>query len=215
MVHLGLWQGDPGAVGLSPSQVAGFADRLAAFDAARAAAENARELSLAATVKLRDAADSLRGGGGVLLALIKAFAASTGDVSVYPNAGVSRPDPARGVMPPPEPPTGQTFTINNDGSLTLRWKAKQPRGVVGVQYMISRRLPGERGFTLLGIAGSVKRFTDTTLPAGVASAEYQIRPHRGGRGGRGEALGPVGNTIVVQFGVSGLGSAGMMGRMAA
>jgi|GEM_PF-2745679 len=55
-------------------------------------------------------------------------------------------------------------------------------GTAGTSYLVRRRLPGERAFTLLGVTGQ-KRFVDETIPAGMRQVEYTVQGQRGKRTG--------------------------------
>ncbi len=177
-VHAEVWQQDPAAIGLTPAQAAQFAalsDELAEAD--RAASE-ARQASIDATKRLHDALARTRATGGSFIGLIKAHAMITGDRGVYAQSGVS-PVAAQSTLPPPVAPGSFTSRFNPDGSLTIKWTARQPVGVTDVTYVVMRRLVGETEFTLVGIEGKNKAFTDRTLPVGVAGVEYMVTAKRG------------------------------------
>jgi hypothetical protein len=115
---------------------------------------------------------------------------------VYTLAGVS-PDSPAGTVPPPNAPTNFSAEITPEGFLIVKWKASQPAS--GVVYRVTRRLNGEGDFTLLDTVGSVKKYTDKTLPFGVDRVDYIVVPVRN------NDVGPAGNTFSLQFGSQGPG----------
>ncbi|MFN5957325.1 MAG: hypothetical protein ACK462_05230, partial [Planctomyces sp.] len=85
-------------------------------------------------------------------------------------------------------------TINaTDGTMTLRWKARDNDGSV---YRVSRATisdTGELGPSQeVGISGK-KSFIDETVPVGVAGVVYTVR------GQRGQSIGAPSVTLTVRF----------------
>jgi hypothetical protein len=195
-VHADLWQVDPPSIGLSPAQAMQFAALADELRAANFAAEQAREASKSATLALNDVLSRARAAGGTFVGMIKAFAEVTQDPGVYPRAGVSRVAP-QGTLPPPTPPTSISSRIDSQGSLILKWKARQPVGVTDVVYLIRRMIDRRGEFELVGTEGANKTFTDTTIPIGTSMVEYLITPKRG------EATGQSGPIYSVRFGSAG------------
>ena len=54
------------------------------------------------------------------------------------------------------------------------WKANNPAGLTGVTYKIWRRLGSEGAFSYLGASG-LKKYIDSTIPAGTRQVQSQIR----------------------------------------
>lgn len=202
--HAELWLTNYELIGLTEAQSEAFKVLSNSLGTANTAAETARQASKAATQDLQGAAAAVRALGGAYISLIKGFADSTDNDGVFALAGITPNDP-RSTLPPPIPPQTFSAEINGDGSLTIKWKVTQPPGVIGVQYLVSRRMQGEASFTLVSSEGSKKSYTDETLPFGTDRVEYIIRPKRG------EALGMPSNIFTVQFGsVGGVGGGGGM-----
>ena len=89
------------------------------------------------------------------------------------NLGLSvraTPSPAR------EPGTCSNFKAEllPDGSIQMTWRANNPTGMSGVTYQIWRRFGSAAEFAFLGASGE-KRFIDSTIPAGTAQVQYQVR----------------------------------------
>jgi hypothetical protein len=191
--HAEQWGIDPAAIGLTPAQAAQFAALADELAAANLAAAEAREASITATRRLHEALAAARVAGGQCVGSIKAYARVTGNPEVY-NEGWVSPAAPQGTLPPPNPPETFSSRVNGDGSLTVKWTARQPVGVTDVVYMVYRRVGGEREFTLVGAEGKNKSFTDRRLPVGVSRVEYMVRPKRGDEWGAMSAV------YSVQFG---------------
>lgn len=159
---------------------------LEAQTVARAAAKNATAALLAGLRDLNDA-------GGDIIKQIRAKAAIDGQ-GVYLLAEIPAPATPSPV-PPPGKPTDFIATLTEGGSLKLQWKCANPKGSQGTIYQISRRIGEAAAFVTLGVSG-YKRFTDSTVPSGVASVTYKIIAIRS------TAYGDEG-LFTVNFGVSG------------
>lgn len=195
--HVPVWESAPAAIGLTAAQVTAFKSatntmrtrvnaQAAALDAARAATESSRQQERL-----------LRETAGDLVRTIRAYALSSNNPGVYVQAQIPAPQPAS-PLPPPGQPENFRVELNPGGSITIRWKARHPRGSDRVVYFVRRRLAGETAFALLGGTGD-KWFTDETLPAGIASATYIVQAQRGG------ISGPPSQQLTISFGVGGSG----------
>ncbi len=169
--RLDAWAADPAMIGLSLGQVAQLATDITAARADYEAAQQARNQSVSATVGFHASADTLVGNGRDLIATVKAFAEASDDPLVYARADVP-PPAAPGVVPPPGTPTGFRVALRGDGALALSWHADNPSGSSGTIYEIMRS-DNDGPMAFLATVGG-KRFTDTTVPAGVGSVVYQI-----------------------------------------
>jgi len=168
--RLPIWAQDPGAIGLTPAEVAALQALVDDAAAARLAAAEARQAALAATARLHQSAAAMRAAASTALSRIKAAASADpgGGGAVYDAAHLprpARPSPA----PPPGTPTRFTVELHQSGSLTLRWRCTNPPGTQGTLYEVQRFLgpPGRTPPEFLGITGA-KAFTDTTLPPAAA-----------------------------------------------
>src|SRR5690606_31720685 len=91
------------------------------------------------------------------------------DPSVYDKALIDPPAP-RGDGTPPDQPSELRATLGTDGSLELTWKGKGP---AGTRYDVTRLLPGESAFTVIGDT-SKKKLVDNTIPAGTGQVLYRV-----------------------------------------
>jgi hypothetical protein len=113
--------------------------------------------------------------------------------------------------PSPAPGTCSDFKVKlgADGSVQSSWKANNSKGMTGVTYQVYRRFGSEGEFEFVGASG-LRKFVDTTIPAGTAQVQYQIRGIRPTGAGEwaqfnvnfGVAPGGVGVASVVQTAVS-------------
>ncbi|NRA57835.1 MAG: hypothetical protein HRU13_06925, partial [Phycisphaerales bacterium] len=108
------------------------------------------------------------------IAAIKAHAAVTDDPGVYALALLSERS-APGEAPPPDTPRDLAWAVRTDGAIELSWDGGGPQGTY---YVLTRALPGARGFAVLGTTTS-KRFTDETLPAGASGTRYAVTARHG------------------------------------
>ncbi|MBX3323246.1 MAG: hypothetical protein KF757_09680 [Phycisphaeraceae bacterium] len=97
----------------------------------------------------------------------------------------------------PGKPRECTLARHDDGSVTLSWRCVNAAAGAGVTFTVSRRLPGQREFAIIGtVAGTthqsrVATFTDATVPTAptadptadvlgnAASPQYTIQASRG------------------------------------
>lgn len=197
-LHIAPWSAQPAQIGLTPQQVTQFSNLTTAARAAHTGKLEAEQSARVATAASRAAVRDLRRQAGDLIRLIKAYAQSQPDpAAVYQAAQIPEPQP-----PSPAPPPGQPFdfrvTLDPLGLITLRWKANNPPGVGGTVYNVRRKLAGESAYAFIGATGS-RAFTDETLPAGTAQAQYIVQGQRGG------AVGPQSFPFTINFGVPGPG----------
>lgn len=190
--HDPLFTANAVAIGLSPGQALAFKSFMSSARSAFSAAEVARLASKNATNAQTVAVTNLRNNAGALVGIIKAFAEATNNPNVYTLAGVSPPDP-RGTVPPPNAAKNLKATLNPSGSLTISWKAVQPRGSANTVYLVYRQLPGESRLSLVATVGR-KSWTDETLPRGVDGVNYMVQSKRG------STLGPESDQLAVTFG---------------
>jgi hypothetical protein len=78
--------------------------------------------------------------------------------------------------PAPAPGTCSDFKAEllNDGSVQITFKANNPAGLSGVTYQVYRRFGSEGEFNFAGASG-LKKYIDSTIPAGTPQVQYQIR----------------------------------------
>ncbi|HMN40085.1 MAG TPA: hypothetical protein PKE29_04515 [Phycisphaerales bacterium] len=175
LVHAQDWAADPGAIGLTPGEIAALQE---AYEAARDAAVAAREARLAAeratgeqTIRMAALVDM----GAGLIAKIKAAAA--GNPAVYTAASLDVPSGPTftGIAPPS--PEDFRCSPRRDGAVALSWTSDLKRTSF---YRL------ERVLTVGGVAGRTTReflaavrdnaFTDESLPVGFTNVEYFLTP---------------------------------------
>lgn len=205
--HVGAWEADPSAIGLSPQTVEAIADAAQAAREARDAAGRAAEAARAATLIADDALARLNDRVRGAVRTIKAFALVSDDPSrVLGLANIPVPanllSTPRTPLAPPTRPDNVSFTLRGDGALTLSWTSRRASTGDGSYFVVRRKLDGQRDFTDIGVApGSTKEsrtisFADATLPQGATGASYVIE------GRRGHARGEPTAALGVQFGAA-------------
>ena len=198
--HAPIFIAEATTIGLTAAQAEQFAARTLAAQEARTAYDTARQAARSAHQKMLDALAELRFDAGLAVQSIRARAAgSDNPVAVYAAAKIDPPSKPSPSEPPAQPKTLRVALDASSGALTLRWKAANPAGTQGTSYIIRRRLPGENGWTILGVAGK-KRFVDNSLVAGTPQAEYIVQGLRSG------TAGPPSQIFLVTFGLSPAGA---------
>ena len=174
--HADIWAGGqtPPAIGLSPAEVAAFAAKTAAAEAAYSAMLAARQASLDATALKDTRFADLRAEASADLSRIDAFATTTGNPGVYPLAGIPAPKTPSARTAPPAPTDLRTI-VGTDGSVTLTFKATTGGGAT---YLVQRRTTSIEGlespYAFMGFAGDDKKFVDNAVPEGVRSVGYRV-----------------------------------------
>lgn len=171
--HSPVWAANTAAIGLTAGQITSLASLV---NAARSDYENQQSAiaaKLAATSSFHDSADVLRSFGADLIKVIKAFAESTDDPSVYNIAQIPAPQPPTPAGPPDQP-TELSATFTFPWGIRLTWKGSVAQSAY---FGVFRRLPGESTFTMIKTFKE-RVFDDTTLPAGVASVDYYVAAFR-------------------------------------
>lgn len=172
--HITPWTTNSLQIGLVVADLTALNAKLAAASTAYGAATAARNSAKAATEAMRNAIDDLNLVGAGLIAKIKTQAETTHNPNVYVLAQIpapATPTPA----PDPTPPTDVNGSVNNDGAIQISWTATRANGR---SWSVWRRLPNEAQWVLIA-STEVKKWTDGTVPAGVAWAQYQVKSHRG------------------------------------
>ncbi|QQS10344.1 MAG: fibronectin type III domain-containing protein [Phycisphaerales bacterium] len=177
--HQGLWTSSPENIGLTAAEALEFKTMANDLQTLRSAAIAAREASRGATLDQNEGLRDTRRKAGELVNTIKAFAERTGNSEVYALAGVS-PDAPRGQAPDPTPPFDFVATIDSFGDLTLSWKSRQPAGVSGTTFQVSRQMNGTGAWEILDTVG-LREFVDETIPQGTNSVAYIVRAKRSNR----------------------------------
>jgi hypothetical protein len=187
-----LWNTNATQIGLTTAEVTALGTKATAAAAAIAAAEVARDNAKSATQAADNAVEAMTLMGAEMIKKIKVKAGEAGD-NVYTLSNVPAP-----ALPSPVGAPGMPFalkpTLKASGAVEMTWKANNPAGCSGVIWQIYRKTESTGEYMYLGGTGS-RKFTDTTVPAGVPSVMYQIQ------GTRSTAVGDAAE-FVVNFGVS-------------
>lgn len=188
-----VWVAHAAQIGSTPAEAAAVADALAAAAKAQHAAFAARNAAEAATQAYYNAAAVLREAAARVVRNAHAFARATDDPAVYTTAQIPAPRTRRRSLPPPNTPTRLAATLLPGGALELSWRASHPRGMSGVVYEVSRKLPGEPSPTptVLGTTGE-RTFIDRTLPASALAdgvgVQYSVTALRGSQRSEGSMI---------------------------
>lgn len=169
------WTANAVAIGLTGLQVTALQGLISAAQTALTTANTARAASKNATMALDAAIASMRDNGSALIATIRAKALATNNDNIYVLANIPAPTGGSAVGPAQQP-TSLTATIDNLGTVVLRWKGSLASGTF---FTIWRKLQNETGFTQLGSVVS-KSFSDSTITPGTISATYYVVAVRSG-----------------------------------
>ncbi len=189
-----IWSDSSVLLGISGQNLAQWVTLVTNANAAFSAASKAKNASKAAVDAQNDAFRLAREATAGLIRDIRNTADRASNPGlIYQTANLPAPQPPS-ARPAPTQPTDLRATINaTDGTLTLRWKARDNTSVV---YRVSRATisdTGELGPSQeVGIAGK-KSFIDETVPVGVAGVVYTVR------GQRGQSIGAPSVTLTVRF----------------
>ncbi|MGH7132728.1 MAG: hypothetical protein ACREJO_12355 [Phycisphaerales bacterium] len=177
--HAPVFTAAAAAVGLTAPQALAFAgaatsvqQSFATVEAARAALQGAQDAwAIARLNSRRTAGDTIR--------FIKAFAENAKDPgAVYALASIPAPNAPSPIGPPAAATTLHATLDVATGTLTIRWKATQPKGMSGVVYQVQRAIGSSSNFTQVGLTGS-KNFEDFEIPSGASRVQYRVIAQRG------------------------------------
>jgi hypothetical protein len=198
--HATVWDTNHVALGLSTGQSTGFKSAAGAARLNYNLQLTAITAAKSATVKQQSSTADARGQAADCLKTIKAFALTQPDPNVVYALAQIPPPAIPQPAPPPGTPTDFKATLENNGAVTIRWKAANPSGQAGTVWTIKRRTGGGGGgpFTFVGAVGR-RAFTDETVPGGSGAVQYIVQ------GQRAEAVGDPSTPFTVQFGVDGGG----------
>lgn len=167
-VYVQRFTTDPSALGLTDPQID---DLKTAREMAATAYHDHLEAICASRVATQlwfDRADAFISLSRRTIKAIKAKADLDNDPSLYVISGIPVPDTTPTPGPAPQAPTDLAATISNLGYVQLTWKGTRSKLIA---THVWRRLPGELGFMLVGVATGTS-WTDTSVPAGTVSANY-------------------------------------------
>ena len=109
-----------------------------------------------------------------MIQMIKTYAQSTGDPSVYIGASIPLPTkPGRpGSAAVPGMPYRFQTNLSQVGEIELTWKCDNPDGTVGTIYQVKRKLD-DGPSVLVGTVGD-KKFLDRSIPPGTKHCTYGV-----------------------------------------
>lgn len=186
--HAPVFTSNAAAIGLSSGQATAFTGAATAvrqaFDtveAARAALAGAQDAwATARLTSRRTAGDTVR--------FIKAFAENNKDpASIYALAQIPAPNAPAPIGPPAAATTLKATLDVSTGTLTVRWKATQPKGMTGVVYQVQRVVGTGSNFAQVGLTGS-KSFQDFEIPSGASRVQYRVIAQRGSQQSQASAV---------------------------
>ncbi len=175
--RLAAWQEDPAAIGLSSGQLAELVEMTSTASGRYQAALAARQFSKDRTLEYHESADTLRAFGAALIATIKAYAETTGDVGVFAQASIPEPaDPSPSAAP--AVPTNITLCMRAQGAIEIAWQGSLAGGTF---YEVQRSMDdGDNWSTVASIPA--RETLDETVPQGTARVYYRIRGVKGPAG---------------------------------
>ena len=118
-----------------------------------------------------DAAALLKAKAAQLAKIIAGTQTVTNEQKLALGLSVRAP---RSPKPPPGTCSDFKVMLLGDGSVRLTWRANNPTRMTGVTYQIWRRFGSAGEFSFIGASGE-KKFIDSTIPAGTAQVQYQVR----------------------------------------
>jgi hypothetical protein len=180
--HNEPWAENALEIGTSSAAVAELDTLTAAARDAYLAQLMAINAARSATNALQMAVEAMAKAGANIIAQIRAKAATTD--GVYTLAMIPAPAQPSPIGEPGKP-TQFNIELSSVGSLTLKWKCKNPKGSVGTMYQVWRRIAAPTGsgqLTQLGVSGE-KKLVDYTLPAGASEVMYQVQAFRSTKAG--------------------------------
>ncbi len=189
-----LWSDSSSVLGISSGNLAQWTALVTSANLAFSTASKAKNTAKASVAAQTDAFRAVRDATAGLIRDIRNTADRAANPGlIYQTANLPAPQPPS-ARPAPTVPTDLRATIDGtDGTLTVRWKARDNDSVV---YRVSRATisdTGELGPSQeVGIAGK-KSFIDETVPVGVAGVVYTVR------GQRGTSIGAPSVTLTVRF----------------
>jgi hypothetical protein len=186
------WSANPAAIGLTSAAVTNLLNKAIATRTDFVSVESARVDARNATQDFYTSADDLHATAAPMVATIKSFAeSSTTPGAVYAAAEVLPADPPSPIGPPAQPSINNA-SLDGNGFVTIDFSAT---GAAGTAWQVARQLSSESSYTIIGNADvRTKSFVDTSVPAGSASAMYQVT------GIRGSIVGPASFGFEVKFG---------------
>lgn len=173
--HIPVWEDVATQIGTTVLEVTSLNTKTQAAKAAYDAQQAAQDAAKSATETLHQAVAAMAAAGSTIIEEIRAKASAVGP-SIYPLAQI--PAPATpSPTPPPSKPSDLVVTLDDSGTINLKWKCANPARTSGTMYQLFRRTSASGEFQYIGGTGK-KSFADNTLPAGSTAVTYQIQAVR-------------------------------------
>ena len=173
------WVTNAATIGLTAQQAGELADAVTATRTAYDAAQAARSAAKSATITQEAAFDTMDTLGAQFIKIIRAFGIATDDPGVFATAQIPEPKTPEPVAP--VNPNNLSFTLDSNGALEARWDG---RTFAGTSYLIDRQTWDGTGqptaFVRIATV-TERRFVDTGVPAGTATATYRVSALKGGQ----------------------------------
>jgi hypothetical protein len=161
----------PSAYGLSAPQAASYATLSDSYKVAYETIQTPSTRTKGAVAAKNAAKILLRVAASDLAKIIEGTSTVTDQQKIDLGLNVRK---TPGPMGPPGTCTDFKVKLHADGSIETTFKANNPTGMSGVTYQVWRRFGSVGEFTFLFGTGE-KKFVDSTIPAGTAQVQYQIR----------------------------------------
>lgn len=177
--RLPVWAVNPTLIGLSPADIVTLSNLTTQARADYEEARTARNNAQAKTLVQNESVNAMGKFGGDAVKTIRVTAQRTNNPNIYALAQI--PPPAEPTpLGPAETPTDVTSTLLNGGSVELTWKGSREGGT-SFRIFRSTKTPDAEptNFQLIGTSEE-RKFTDDTLPIGLANATYYIVAVRSG-----------------------------------
>lgn len=175
--RLADWTSHTDDLGITDTQIADLTSMVNESRTALNSALTARSIAKAATSGFYSTARPMQLYAGALIKQIRAYAGTTDDSNVYTIARIDPPSPPT-PAPAPEMPWDVRTKVENDGSVSVTWRARNAASHAGTSFELQRLLNDGNTYTFLALSG-IKKFNDQTVPPGTQKATYRLRATRG------------------------------------
>ncbi len=173
------WVTNATTIGLTTEQATQLQNLVTGTRTAYDDAQAARNAAKSATVTQDAAFDAMDTFGAQMIKIIRAFGLATGDPAVFATAQI--PEPKQPEPRAPVNPSNVTFDLVENGALEVRWDGLT---IPGTTYLVDRQTwsgTGQpTGFARIATV-SERRFVDTNIPTGTATATYRVSALKGGQ----------------------------------
>lgn len=173
------WVTNAATIGLTTEQATQLQNLVTGTRTAYDDAQAARNAAKSATVNQDAAFDAMDTFGAQMIKIIRAFGIATDDPSVFATAQI--PEPKQPEPRAPVNPSNVAFSLENNGALEVRWDGTI---VPGTSFLVDRQIwagTGQPTAFVRVATVSERRFVDTDIPTGTATATYRVSALKGGQ----------------------------------